>query len=232
MNSYTDTFFDFPIDKNCRKGYENVLISRFNRSNQRTWKPNDKGPMGKKGETQALKRMHENCFHISGDNGFLMWIYKTLKLLALCCCCVRGIHNLAKKQFTLMVQNPKRIRRRKKCTTPLEIALFSPIPANGNGEGTSEDTGTIRDSGGGICNLRYGRKDLQRPAPSLPAWRRQCLVVYCNGRCTGAAGRRTRPHPAFWELRSLPRIYEVINEIKNAAGKRKKATKMSSSKPS
>lgn len=102
---------------------------------------------------------------------------------------------------------------------------FSPIPANGNGEGTSEDTGTIRDSGGGICDLRYGRKDLQRPAPSLPAWRRQCLVVYCNGRCTGAAGRRTRPHPAFWELRSLPRIYEVINEIKNAAGKRKKSNK-------
>jgi len=78
----------------------------------------------------------------------------------------------------------------------------------------------FRDVGTGILAEEGRRKDLLPPI--LPPWRRQRLVVYCNGRCTGAAGRRIRPHPAFWELRSLPRIYEVINEIKNAAGKRRK----------
>jgi len=89
----------------------------------------------------------------------------------------------------------------------------------------------FRDVGTGILAEEGRRKDLLPPI--LPPWRRQRLVVYCNGRCTGAAGRRTRPHPAFWELRSLPRIYEVINEIKNAAGKRrKKNRKKNSPRPS
>lgn len=125
-----------------------------------------KDPWEKKGETQALKRMHENCFHISGDNGFLMWIYKTLKLLTLCCCCVRGIHNLAKKQFTLMVQNPKRIRRRKKCTTPLEIALFrrSQRTEMAKGHPKIRARYAIRGAGFAICDMGGRTSSAQPPA--------------------------------------------------------------------
>lgn len=84
----------------------------------------------------------------------------------------------------------------------------------------------IRGAGFWIWDAEFG-VEAGGVSPNPPSGRRQRLVVYCNGRCTGAAGRRIRPHPAFWELCcSLPRIYEVINEIKNAAAKRtKKHTK-------
>lgn len=80
----------------------------------------------------------------------------------------------------------------------------------------------IRGAGFWIWDAEFG-VEAGGVSPNPPSGRRQRLVVYCNGRCTGAAGRRIRPHPAFWELCcSLPRIYEVINEIKNAAAKRTK----------